>query len=623
MKRTLIALTVASAITPALTYANFTNDDTLNKDVANIEVTNKEELESLLVTANRIQQNKADLLSSVKVISRSDIELSTANSVADLLNEINGLQISQNGGAGQNTSLFSRGTNSGHVLVVIDGQRISSATLGQIEFANLATEQIERIEVIKGPRAALWGSDAIGGVIQIFTRQLSPNEIAVDLGLGSDQLQQASFSAGIAHGNGNTTLTASVKSSDGYDILDLAEPDNDGYNRENISIVGQQNLNKQWQVNWLAKYNQGETEYDNAYGGADESSFETHQWQLSANQTTGNWQQQFIIGQQENKNINFGKNVSEEDGSYFETKRLQGTWLGSYQLSHSLSSSFGIDLINEKVDAITDYENNDRDIQSAFTRLAFDNDLIILDAALRYDDIEDIDSEVTYNASVGFRFAQDSLISLNLGSGFKAPSFNDLYYPKDAYSYGNPDLIAETSNSIELLVKTSVQQVDAELSIYHTEIDNLIEWQPDENYAYYPDNLNQANIQGIELTLTAQLFDVDHQLQFNYLDAKDNKTDEQLIRRAKHTASYQVSHQWEKLNLLASVNYQGEREDSEWPGTITLPSHTLVNISAQYQVANAWVIGLKVNNLFDRDYVTNNHYVGQPAQYLFTVSYRK
>lgn len=628
MKKSLIALTIASAITPTLAYANSTDDNTLSKDSANVEVTNPKELETLLVTANRIQQNKADLLSSVKVISRSDIELSSANSVADLLSEVNGLQISKSGGAGQNTSLFSRGTNSGHILVVIDGQRISSATLGQIEFANLATEQIERIEVIKGPRAALWGSDAIGGVIQIFTRQLSPNEIAVDLGLGSDKLQQASFSAGIAHGNGNTTLTASVKSSDGYDILDLAEPDDDGYNRENISIVGQQNLNEQWQVNWLAKYNQGKTEYDDRYDGLynspNESSFETHQWQLSANQTTGNWQQQFIIGQQENKSINFGNGVSEQDGSYFETKRLQGTWLGSYQLSHLLSSSFGIDLINEKVDAITAYDNNERDIQSAFTRLAFDNDLIILDAALRYDDIEDIDSEVTYNASVGFRFAQDSLISLNLGSGFKAPSFNDLYYPTTAEKpVDNPELVAETSDSIELLIKTSFEKIDVELSIYHTEIDNLIEWIPDKAFKYYPINLNQAEIDGVELNLVAQLFGVDHQLQLNYLDAKDKKTDEQLIRRAKHTASYQVSHQWEKLNLLASVNYQGEREDSEWPGTITLPSHTLVNLSAQYQVANAWVLGLKINNLFDKDYVTNNHYVGQPAQYLFTVSYRR
>jgi len=95
-----------------------------------------------------------------------------------------------------------------------------------------------------------------------------------------------------------------------------------------------------------------------------------------------------------------------------------------------------------------------------------------------------------------------------------------------------------------------------------------------------------------------------------------------LIRRAKHTASYQVSQAWEKLNLLASVNYQGEREDSEWPGTVTLPSHTLVNVSAAYQITTDWSVALKVNNLLDKDYVTNNNYIGQPAQYLLTVSYR-
>ncbi|MEY8215673.1 MAG: TonB-dependent receptor, partial [Colwellia sp.] len=113
-----------------------------------------------------------------------------------------------------------------------------------------------------------------------------------------------------------------------------------------------------------------------------------------------------------------------------------------------------------------------------------------------------------------------------------------------------------------------------------------------------------------------------HQVQLNYLDATNDDTDERLIRRAKQSGSYQVSQTWERLSLLASINYQGEREDSEWPGTITLPSNTLVNVSASYQVASDWRLALKVNNLFDRNYTPVNGYVGQPAQYLFTVSYR-
>jgi len=615
MKKTLLALTIASSVTPALTFANQTSNTV-------------HETETIVVTANRSSQSSADLLSSVKVISRVDIDLSSANSVAELLNDVNGLQISQSGGAGQTTSLFSRGTDSGHILVIIDGQRISSATLGQTAFSDLSVEQIERIEVIKGPRAALWGSDAIGGVIQIFTRKLAAGEIAADLGFGNMKQQQLSISGALGHGDGSTTFTAATKSSDGYDVFDGAEEDDDGYNRENISIVGHQKINQHWQVNWLAKYNQGESDYDNAYGGANESSFENQQWQLSASQDNGNWNQNFFIGQQKNESRTFGNGIAEKDGSLFQTTRLQASWLGGLQLTKQLTTNLGFDFIDEEVDTLTPYTITQRDIKAAFTRLAFDNNTIIVDGALRYDDIEGVDSEVTYNFGIGSRFAQNSLISLSVGSGFKAPSFNDLYYPKDFYSYGNPDLVAETSDSIELLVKSELSGINTEISVFNTKIDNLIEWQPDENYAYHPINVNEAEIDGAELTLSSEYLGLNHQVQLSYLDAKDSNTNKPLIRRAKQTASYQISQTWEKLNLLASLNYQGEREDVAFdPVTfeeirVVLPSHTLVNVSAAYQVTTDWSVALKVNNLFDKDYVTNNNYNGQPAQYLLTVSYR-
>jgi len=616
MKKTLLALTIISTFTASLASANNTIDET----------------ETIVVTANRISQNSTDLLSSIKVISRADIDLSSATSVAELLNQVNGLQISQNGGAGQTTSLFSRGTNSGHTLVIIDGQRISSATLGQVAFADISIEQIERIEIIKGPRAALWGSDAIGGVIQIFTRQLAAGEVAVDIGLGNFNQQQISVSGALAHGDGSTTFTAAAKSSDGYDVFTGTEDDNDGYSRENFSMVGQQILNKNWQLNWLAKYDQGTSEFDSAWGGANESSFEnsfeSKQWQLSAKQVAGDWSHTLFVGQQQNESSTYDKNKPELEGSFFQTTRLQASWLGALQLSEQLTSNLGVDLIDEKVETATTYEVTQRDNKAAFARLAFDNNHIILDGSLRYDDIEGVDSEVTYNLSAGLRFAQQSLISLNIGSGFKAPSFNDLYFPKGIYSYGNPDLVAETSNSIELLVKSEFYGINTELSIYNITIENLIEWQPDANFAYHPINVNKAEIDGIELTLAAALLGLNHQVQFNYLDAKDSNTNQPLIRRAKQTASYQISQNWQQLNLLASINYQGEREDSAFdpitflPIRVPLASNTLVNISAAYQVTTDWSVALKVNNLFDREYNTNNNYIGQPAQYLLTVSYR-
>lgn len=620
MKKSLIALSLTSVFTTSLTYANTITNSEL------IDASENKTDEIIIVTANRTPQYSAEILSSFAVISRQDIEQLPVSSVAELLNNINGLQMSRTGGAGQNTSIFTRGTNSGHTLVVIDGQRISSATLGQVAFSNLSLDQIERIEVIKGPRAALWGSDAIGGVIQIFTRQLAAGEISFDLGYGNQNQKQASLSGAFAHGNGTTTFTIATRSSDGYDVFEPVEPDDDGYDQENISLIGYQQLNEQWKINWLAKYDQGSSEYDDVFGanGFDENTFNSQQWQLSAQQTTEGWYQEFRLGSQTNETVSFGKDVLEKDGSFFETSRLQANWLASYQLSTELTSNFGIDLIKEKVDTSTAYNQEERDIYAVFTHLSYDNQSQILEGSIRYDDIEGVDNKVTYNASIGQRFSTDTLVSLNVGSGFKAPSFNDLYYPTDTYgSHGNPDLTPETSTSIEVLLKTRVANIETELSIYQTKIDDLIEWQADENYQYTPINIAQAEIKGIELTFSAEYFNFNHELQLGYLDAINTTKNEPLIRRAKNTASYQISRQWQQLSILANIQYQGEREDTQWPSTITLDSYILVDVSASYQINSAWSAGVKINNLFDEEYYSANNYIGQPAQYLFTVSYRQ
>jgi vitamin B12 transporter len=616
MKKSLIALSLTSAFASTLSYANSSTE------VKSLEKKEAEVDEVIIVTATRSPMNSSEILSSFTVISREDIDQLPVSSLAELLNTITGFQMSQNGGAGQTTSVFTRGTNAGHTLVLIDGQRISSATLGQVDFANLSLAQIERVEVIKGPKASIWGSDAIGGVIQIFTRQLDTGEISVDLGYGNQNQKQASLSTAFAHGHGGTTITLTAKASDGYDVFEPEEPDSDGYNQENISLIGYQNINKQWKVNWLAKYDQGNSEYDNSFG-ADQSAFDSQQWQVSAQQKTSNWYQEFRLGSQKNESITFGKSISEKEGSFFETDRLQASWLGSYQISPVLSSNIGIDLTKEKVDTLSAYNQNERNLYAAFTHLNFDNDSQFIGGSIRYDNIEDVDNEVTYSVSVGQRFSADTVVSFNIGSGFKAPSFNDLYYPTDAYSYGNADLSPETSTSIEVLFKTSFANIETELSIYQTEIDNLIEWDVDENYKYTPTNIAEAEIKGLELNFSGEFFNANHELQLGYLDAVNTTTNLPLIRRSKNSARYQLSRQWQRLSVLASINYQGEREDTQWPGTITLESYTLVDVSASYHINSAWTAGIKINNLLDKDYTSATNYIGQPAQYLLTISYRQ
>jgi len=579
--------------------------------------------ETIVVTANRTIQVSKDTLSSISILSRDDIESSPAQSVGELLSEVNGLQVSNEGGAGQSASVYSRGTNTGHMLVIVDGQRISSATLGQVAFANISIDQIEHIEIIKGPRASIWGSDAVGGVIQIFTRQLNAGEVAFDLGLGNFSQQQLSLSTAIGHGDGATTVSVAHRHSEGYDVLESAEPDDDGYERSNYAVNGFQQLDPQWRIHWLAKYDKGNTEYDNKYGGANENSLTTMQWQVGAKQINQGWLQQFSLGQQDNETVHFGNGTQESAGSFFKTQRLKASWLGRSQLSQQLAATLGIDWISEEVKTKTAYDKTERDSRALFAHLGYDNDLIIAEGSLRLDDVQGVDSEVTYNVSVGYHLNNSSLVSLNFGHAFKAPSFNALYLPKTQYSYGNPDLIAETSDSIELLYKNSGEFVTTELSLYRTDIDNLIEWIEEANWVNHPLNIAKAKIKGAELTLEVDALGFNHVVQLAYVDAKNASDNTQLIRRAKHTASYQVAYDWQRFSVQANWQYRGKRQDSEYPATIELPSYSLVNASASYELDNQWQVGLKVNNIFDKEYVSANHYIGQPAQYLLTLSYRR
>lgn len=580
--------------------------------------------ENIVITASRSEQSRVNVLSSISILTRSEIEASPAQSVAELLEQVNGIQVANSGGAGQIASVYTRGTNTGHTLVIIDGQRISSATLGQVAFANIPTEQIERIEIIKGARASIWGSDAIGGVIQIFTRQLDAGEVALDFGVGNDAQQQASLSAALGHVDGATTLTIAGRSSNGYDVFSTdeggtPEPDHDGYRRESASIIGYQNLDNNWKINWLAKYDQGNTEFDTPAPYANETDLKTQQWQLSATQNNDQWQHKFSLGQQINETNSYGNGTAAAAGDLYKTKRLQTNWVGHHAISSTLDSTVGIDFTRENVTTNTVYKQTKRDLKAIFGHLSYDNANLILEGSLRYDDIEKVGSELTYNAGAGLRLKDGSQISVNVGHGFKAPSFNDLYYPASAWgSGGNPGLVPETSDNIEWLLTTTLGPVNTELSVYRTKIDHLISWG-----ASQPININQVTIKGTELVLDGQAFGFNHQLQLAYLDAKDLTTDQQLDRRARHSGSYQLSYDWQQLQLATSINYQGKRQDRSKP----LSSNTLVNFSASYQIDNYWKIAVKANNVLDKEYISaydfGGHYVGQPAQYLMTLSYRQ
>lgn len=578
--------------------------------------------ETITVTGTRFDRTSEQHLTVINTIERSEIERLNPKSVADVLETLPGVSVVRNGGAGQSASISLRGTNSSHVLVIVDGVKVGSATLGNFSFNTLSPESIERIEVLKGPRASVWGSDAIGGVIQIFTRQLKSDEWYVGAEYGSNDYIRGSAGVGVEHGNGSSTLTVNREQSDGYDIYRGAdsEKDDDGYSRTSLSLKGSQQLDQHWQALWSGQYDRGNTQYDDIYGsgGADESDYANYIWNLGAQYQGDKLTSKFTVNQSRDYNENFrgdNKDVARAD---FETMRKQVSWSNQYLLADGLNLNGGLDWSNEAV--LGDYAQDERDILGAYVLVGKQWQQLLAEVAVRYDDVENIDSETTYNVSFAYQFDEHWRLSATTGTAFKVPTFNDLYWPNS----GNPDLLSETSTSYDMTLNYSRNTVSAYISVFKNDIDNLIAWAPtgevDDNGwdIWKPANVNNAEISGVEFFTKFEIFGFDNQLAYTYLEPEDKKTGEMLIGRSENEVNYSLSYQWHDFDLLANYHYQGKRFAGYG---LYLEAYQQLDLGIGYQVADNWQLRLKANNVFDEEIISATNYISPGRELFFSVSY--
>jgi len=586
-----------------------------------------DDMEIISVTASRTPMNIEDSLASQVVITRADIDRIQPKSVLDMLSTVAGLDISTSGGRGQTSSVYMRGANSGHTLVLLNGVRISSASLGSTNVQNIAPELIERIEIVKGPRAALWGSDAIGGVIQIFTRKLNGGEHFVSANVGSEGYSMLNGGIGIEHGDGFTSLSVEHEESDGFDAKDDLETDDDGYSFDSFAINGQQQISTDLSLNWLAQLDQGDTEYDSSFG-ANESEVNNHVWQLGANY---NWQAgdvnnitQFSVSQSRTSNIAHGNGTSKSEGAQYDTRRNQYSLLNSSELSSQWLLNLGADLIQEELKGSNEYDEKERDTTGVFAHAMYSEGKLSYELAARYDDVEGIDSETTFNTSVGYQVTESTQLSVSAGTGFKAPTFNDLYYPLQWGYKGNPDLVSETSNSYEFSVKSQFEALSIAFNLYQTDIEDLIDWSgTDVDGNVTPINVDDVEIKGAEFGAKYQGFGGEHQFNVSYIEAEDASTGKQLGRRAKNHVSYQFDTTLGKADIYAEIQYKGKRYDYLYGGAVVeLDSYSLVNLGVSYPVSDNIKLQAKVNNAFDENYQTSSAYFTQERVAYFGITYQ-
>lgn len=606
MKKTLIALSITSALISSPIFA----ESSQVKQETAVD-------ETMLITSNPYHQSTDEIMSTVTLINRVDIERIQPKSVAELLQTTVGIDIASNGGPAQTTSIFVRGTNSTHTLFLVDGVRIDTVTgSGGASVSDIPTYQIERIEVVKGPRAAMYGSDAVGAVIQIFTRNLEAGEVQAAVEFGSNNYKFAGVTAGISHGKGSSTLSVSSEKSDGYNITANEYPiddDIDSYEKINFSIKGHQALSDALTLNWVGRYDDGKYDYDgnSSYTVlAPSQEYTKHLLSSGLSYNQDNWAHDLSIAQYQENQKRLGDYPAEN-----ETSRNQVDYSSVYSIQNGLSYNFGGQFYQDKYEGTGSFNGESRNTSSVFAGALYDVGTLLTELSLRYNDVEDTGSETTYNISLGYNITDSVFASVNYGTGFKTPTFYQLY-DSGPYGAGNPDLALETSQSWELLLRSTIVGVKTELSYFHLDFDNLLDY----DYSTYKyANIADAQIKGVELTLSKSLGDLNLSTNYAYTDTEDKTTGTQLSRRARHKANVEASYYWEQVSLSGAYKYQGTRFDAY--SNSSLSAYNTIDISASYQLSDEWRLQLKANNILDENYETAPGYVTPGAEYFLQVNY--
>lgn len=554
-------------------------------------------LPDTVVTASRQPQALSSTPAATTVFTRADIERLQATSVIDLLRRVPGASITTNGGQGSLTALSLRGTGTTQSLVLVDGQRIGSASAGQPSLEFLNVDQIERIEVIRGPRSAIYGSDAIGGVVQIFTRSGEPGlNPRASFAVGSNGTYRRHV--GLSGGDQRTRfdLGASLNETDGFDRTRHetgGDEDDDGYRNQafNASLRHRFTDNLEAGVSLLEQ--SGNTEYD-LFGNPEDdfrlSTIATHlQWQVNEL-----WSTRLEAGHAEDK----------RDSNYdffnftYNTYRDSASWLNMLQLNEQHSLQTGLDWYEDRLRSTGSFIETERFNRAVFVQHRFSGEALDTELGWRHDDNEQFGHANTFNAALIVPITANQQVVASYGEGFRAPTFNDLYT-----SFGaNPDLQPERSKSYELQWRAQLEETRLQAAAFRTDIDDLILLDP----FFVAQNISRARIHGLELSARTELAGWQTLLSATWLDPRDRSSGNLLPRRPKRLLSLDADRKWGVVGVGFSLMANSRRYNDP-TNQQELAGYGLVEARAHWEMTDAVRWDLKVGNLLDKDYSLANY----------------
>jgi vitamin B12 transporter len=561
-------------------------------------------LESLVVTATRAAQPVASLRDTV-VITREDLEAAGPLSLGEILERRAGVQLRATGGAGQPQGLFMRGAGTGQALVLVDGLRVSSATVGSTSLESLPVEMIERIEVVKGPLSSLYGSEAIGGVVQVFTRGKAVPHLFGALAFGTDR--DVRGSAGVATNDERNAFSLSMgaRKVDAPSATNARAPchDADRDPHENV-FVNLHASHRLWQDELLALdafASHNRTSFDGC--GTDDRNDHTLSGArlTSSNAFTSFWNSRFSIGH--------GRDELEIRGAFpnrFETRQDQATWIHDLRTPAGTLLA-GAEFIRQRI--ATDER------AGAFARRKRDTSAIFggineswrtaawgtqrIEASVRAEDDDSFGRRNTGSVSYGLEWPEVARLSATHGRGFRAPTFFDLYGPSSEFYRPNPALHPERSESTEVIVRApAASRVQWRITAFDNRIDDLITY-------VFPTvmNVKRARVKGVEGALEATWLDIRWRASFTSQRPRDDDTGRRLPGRAQRHGTLEGSRSFGPWTVAGSVLAVGDRFDSttEDPAQ-RMPSYALLDARVRYRFARYWSVELAGTNLTDKRY---------------------
>ncbi|HJW52427.1 MAG TPA: TonB-dependent receptor [Burkholderiaceae bacterium] len=614
----------------AITLFVFTNNTALAQATSQLPMT--------VITPARQTQAIDEALPATSVITRADIERTQSVDIVSLLSRETGVQFAQSGGRGTAASLFLRGANSSQVLVLVDGVRLNAGTSGAPAVGGIALDAIERIEIVRGNLSSLYGSAAIGGVVQIFTRRGAEQGLVLSAEGGQGRTLDGHFSGGTdlgpvriggAIGGGTTAAFSAIDAARVIPgpFAPGANPDIDGNEYLSTSLGATYRSGETLlAVNgWL---NRNRTEFDSTADGPTATHLEKSQLgaanALLRTPLNERWTTQLALGASRDRSSNIVSDPASFNNGEFSSDNVAATWTNDVTVTSQMRAQLGAEYLHQ-VGESTAYDPNFGGQSQRFTRAVGSGWLGLigefgpqqLQLNVRQDQYSDVGGATTGLVAYGFRLGREWRLTAQLSNAFRAPSFNDLYFP----GFGNPDLAPERAVSGELGLQYAAGDVMARAGLFRTNTRDLIVFDPASSRA---ENLDKARATGFELAGSWRHGIWSFAANGMLLRAVDEETGEKLLRRAPwivNASVYVAPGSWSAGFELTAVGPRDDLDINTFQ-RVQLASYTLARIVASWALRPAITLRARVENLFDADYETVSGYNTQPRTVIVGVDLR-